>query len=168
MEGSLYSRVSAMSCCAYLGEGIVCQEGVGGWVPSTLPSNSTPSHGYLELAVSLSSSPLISPVSSLLSYLNFFYWYCLSPLLIIVQRAINSNYQWLMRPLSIPTAEFIIALAEKSKRLDKFKKELEENGGDQFAVSCPMKSLLVLFGNLIVSVSFSFQIVNIVIIILLN
>lgn len=73
-----------------------------------------------------------------------------------------------MRPLSIPTAEFIIALAEKSKRLDKFKKELEENGGDQFAVSCPMKSLLVLFGNLIVSVSFSFQIVNIVIIILLN
>lgn len=32
-------------------------------------------------------------------------------------------------------AEFIISLAEKSKRLDKFKKELEENGGDQFAES---------------------------------
>ncbi|XP_042229267.1 ATP-dependent RNA helicase DHX8-like isoform X1 [Homarus americanus] len=32
-------------------------------------------------------------------------------------------------------AEFIISLAEKSKRLDKFKKELEDNGGDQFADS---------------------------------
>lgn len=32
-------------------------------------------------------------------------------------------------------AEFIISLAEKSKRFDKFKKELEENGGDQFAES---------------------------------
>merc|ERR1711915_971346 len=32
-------------------------------------------------------------------------------------------------------AEFIIALAEKSKHLEKFKKELEENGGDQFADS---------------------------------
>ncbi|XP_069948968.1 ATP-dependent RNA helicase DHX8 isoform X2 [Cherax quadricarinatus] len=32
-------------------------------------------------------------------------------------------------------AEFIISLAEKSKHLEKFKKELEENGGDQFADS---------------------------------
>lgn len=32
-------------------------------------------------------------------------------------------------------AEFIISLAEANKRLDKFKKALEENGGDQFAVS---------------------------------
>lgn len=32
-------------------------------------------------------------------------------------------------------AEFIISLAERSKRLDKFKKELAENGGDQFADS---------------------------------
>lgn len=32
-------------------------------------------------------------------------------------------------------AEFIISLAEANKRLDKFKKALEENGGDQFADS---------------------------------
>ncbi|XP_076067983.1 ATP-dependent RNA helicase pea [Oratosquilla oratoria] len=32
-------------------------------------------------------------------------------------------------------AEFIIALAQKSKRLEKFQKELSENGGDQFADS---------------------------------
>ncbi|KAF2348160.1 Helicase-associated domain [Trinorchestia longiramus] len=51
-------------------------------------------------------------------------------------------------------AEFIIALAEKSKKLDKFKKELAQNGGDQFADSF-MESLwrlIVLMKPSVVSV----------------